>query len=383
MQKMEGAATFMHITVCDTARADWQALLQQNEIRRKQAEDLLTRVKNVALVYIMAEPAPALDIAAVPAEITAPYEGQNIYNVFWRVNLATGELMATDNQPKDLFGLRELVKRAYEDASAPEADFDALAAAESLLGGGSGTSAPQGRSLPPAHSRPNVVPMRRAMPAPARKRSPHSLITRMKNVNIPHYPRHAQPLMCYGIIAINVLVLIAMYVFGDGSTARTGIDFGGIRVYEIIFHNEWWRLVTAMFIHFGVHHLAANTFGIIVFGTRLERYFGRLAFFALYFGAGIVGSLFSLANFWFQRLPTVSGGASGAVYGLVAFAFVVTRVTRQNIETLNSYSMLIFIAIGIVMGFTIPGIDNAGHIGGMVGGALIGLGTLALMTRKQ
>jgi rhomboid protease GluP len=205
----------------------------------------------------------------------------------------------------------------------------------------------------------------------------------MKHVNIPYHPRHEKPYICFGILAINVMVVIAMYIFGDGSTARTGFDFGGIHVGAMVHLNEWWRLITAMFVHFGVMHVAANSFGIIVFGTRLERYFGRVNFLLLYFGAGLAGSLFSFANLWFAQSNTVSAGASGAGYGWVAFAFVVTRITRQTIETLSSYFMLVYIAIGIIMGFTMPGIDNAGHIGGMIGGAIIGLATLAWMTRKQ
>jgi rhomboid protease GluP len=138
-----------------------------------------------------------------------------------------------------------------------------------------------------------------------------------------------------------------------------------------------------MFVHFDIMHLLANSFGIIVFGTRIERYFGRICFVILYVGTGLVGSLFSFANLYWTRSGAVSGGASGAVYGLIAAVFIITRVTHSYIETLNHRIMLMFIAIGLVMGFMMPGIDNAGHIGGMVGGVVLGFGVLVHMARKR
>jgi rhomboid protease GluP len=71
------------------------------------------------------------------------------------------------------------------------------------------------------------------------------------------------------------------------------------------------------------------------------------------------------------------------VYGLVAAVFIITRLTGQIIETLHWRVMLIYIAIGIIMGFVMPGIDNAGHIGGMVGGTAIGFLYLLVILHKQ
>jgi rhomboid protease GluP len=219
-------------------------------------------------------------------------------------------------------------------------------------------------------------------PANKKTRSP-DLLTRIRYMNINTYPKYDHAYVAYAILAANLLVLIAMFVSGNPTNAYTGYRFGGIFFPSVLYGGQWWRLFTAMFVHFGIPHLAANSFGIIVFGTRVERYFGRWAFIAIYFGSGLAGSLFSLANLRLFNSLAVSAGASGAVYGIIAAVFVITRLTRTTIETLNHYSMMIFIAIGLIMGFIMPGIDNAGHIGGMVGGALIGFGLLALMVKKQ
>jgi rhomboid protease GluP len=130
-------------------------------------------------------------------------------------------------------------------------------------------------------------------------------------------------------------------------------------------------------------HLLANTMGLIIFGTRVERYFGRTAFLAIYFISGLTGSLFSLGNMYFNQSIAVSAGASGAVYGLVGSVFIFTRLTRHEIETLNWYVMLVFIGIGLAMGFAMSGIDNFAHIGGLIGGALTGFMMLILMAYRQ
>jgi membrane associated rhomboid family serine protease len=370
LQKVERATTFLYITVCDTARADWQALLEKDAERRAQAEHLLKQVQSVALVYLLVEPTAGIDLAAVPAGLIQPYEGEPLYSVFWRVSLENGEITVPPGQPAELFGLNTLVKKACEAAAAPEPDFDALSSAESLLGGKN-----------PAVSRPNVVPLLKTLPK-TKTRTP-GLLTRIRFLNINLYPKYHHPIVAYTILAVNLIVLLAMTLRGDPNSAQTGYRFGGIFFPSVLYGGEWWRLFTAMFVHFGFMHFIANTFGIIVFGTRIERYFGRIAFLALYFISGLTGSVFSLLNLRLSNSFAVSAGASGAVYGLVAAVFVFTRLTRREIETLNWYTMMIFIGIGLVMGFALPGIDNAGHIGGMVGGALAALGMLTVMAYRK
>jgi membrane associated rhomboid family serine protease len=378
LQKIELNTTFLYITVCDTSRADWQSLLQKDNERRTQVQGLLERVQNVALIYLLVEPSAKIDAAAVPVQLIEPYEGQAVYSVFWRLDLENGAITVPPGQPKELFGLRQLAKTAYDETITSAESFDAVSAAESLL-----------NNTKPS----NIIPIKKSLPKtpnPARTTNPArastrkvNLMTRIRYLNFNMYPRYHHPLVCYTIIAVNLIVLIAMYMTGYPSGLSIA-DNLGIQYPMILYGNEWWRLLTALFVHFGPMHFIANTFGLVVFGTRVERYFGRLAFIAIYFISGLTGSLVSLANLRMSfAFFTISGGASGAVYGLVAAVFIFTRLTRREIETLNWYTMMIFIGIGLAMGFAIPGIDNAGHIGGLIGGALTGFGMLALLARKQ
>ena len=88
--------------------------------------------------------------------------------------------------------------------------------------------------------------------------------------------------------------------------------------------------------------------------------------------AGLLGSAFSLVNIYLAQVPIVSAGASGAVYGLVSALFGYTRRTKRTVEFLNWHFMLIYIGLGMVMGVATPGIDNFAHLGGLVGGIVLG-----------
>ncbi|MCL2498884.1 MAG: rhomboid family intramembrane serine protease [Defluviitaleaceae bacterium] len=365
LQKTERETTFLYITVCDTSRADWRALLEKDAEKRMQAENLLGKVRSIALVYLMAEPGAAIDTAAVPETLLEPYEGQPVYSIFWRINMSNGKITVPSGQPAELFGLRALAKRAYEEANAPVEPFDAVSAAESLLTG----------KPPPTH--PNIVPIKKPSP---RK---HSLLTRIRYLNFPMYPKYNHALCVYVIIAVNAIVLAAMYATGDPLNTYTAYRFGANFYPAVLYDGEWWRLVTAMFVHYGWMHFLANTMGLIIIGTRVERYFGRVAFLTVYFLSGILGSLFCIANAYLRDLMVVSAGASGAVYGLMGSVLVFTRLTRLEIETLSWRYMLIWLVIGVIMGFTMPNIGNAAHLGGFVGGAAMGFGMLTLLARRR
>jgi len=370
LQKIEGISTFIYTTVVDTTRADWQAQLQKDAQTREQAVNLLQQFQSVALVYLLVEPTTQIDTASVPTSVMERYDGQPVYSVFWRIALDTGKITTLPEQPSDLFGLCDIIKEAYHQAAAPEPEvaFDALTTAESMLG-----------KVQPA----NTVPMRRTLPKSPKQKSKHNLRTRLRYVQIRNHPKHAHAFICYGLLAVNLIVFLMMTLSNVGTTGYFAARYLGIFPPMVIEYGEWWRLITAMFVHFDIFHLLANSFGIIVFGTRVERYFGRGAFLLIYFGTGLVASFVSLANLRFFDSFAVSGGASGAVYGLVAMVFVVSRVTDRNIETLHWRVMLIFVVIGLIMGFSMSGIDNAGHIGGMLGGVIAGFLALLFMMRKQ
>lgn len=145
---------------------------------------------------------------------------------------------------------------------------------------------------------------------------------------------------------------------------------------------EYWRFVTPIFVHIGIVHFLLNSFGLYVIGPQLEEIFGRRWFLAIYLGAGICGNACSaVANI------AVSAGASGALFGLLGAGYYLERVVRKKIEQHTGrkvrrgvFGMLV--VINIVIGFIIPGIDNAAHIGGLVAGIALANARISWLTNR-
>ena len=128
---------------------------------------------------------------------------------------------------------------------------------------------------------------------------------------------------------------------------------------------EYYRLFTAMFMHYGALHLLMNMYALWILGRSLEAFLGPVRFLALYLVAGLGGNV---AAYVFQP-GALSAGASTAIFGLFAALFLVLRKLG-----LNAASVLPVIIVNLVFTLTVPGISIAGHLGGFVVGGLIGAG---------
>lgn len=141
----------------------------------------------------------------------------------------------------------------------------------------------------------------------------------------------------------------------------------GMKSNELIIAGEYWRLVTAIFLHGSIIHLAFNLYALNILGKRVERFFGSFRFLALFFIAGIMGNFFS---FVFTSSPSL--GSSTAIFGLLGAEGIFIYLHRKLFGDQFKVALrqIIQVAVGnLVIGFMIPGIDNMGHIGGLVGGA--------------
>jgi rhomboid protease GluP len=177
------------------------------------------------------------------------------------------------------------------------------------------------------------------------------------------------------LIAVNVVVFAAMAAAGAGileSNSAVHVR-GGSNLTPVTVDGEWWRLGTSMFLHFGIVHLLVNMWVLYVNGRLVERMFGSVRYLILYLFAGLLGSLVSTA--WHPA--TNSAGASGAIFGVIGgmMAFFVSKKSRVPREALQAQgrSIAVFAVYNIAFGLAYPGIDNAAHLGGAVGGFLIGL----------
>jgi rhomboid protease GluP len=176
------------------------------------------------------------------------------------------------------------------------------------------------------------------------------------------------------LVAANVVVFLVMLGFGAGwSHHATSIQLTwGANFGPATQDGQWWRLGTAMFLHFGILHLGLNMWALWDVGRLVERLYGRWRFTLLYLASGLAGNLLSLVV---QGNKAVSGGASGAVFSLYGALLVFLwrerrHVQRREFRWLFGFAGLFTVAT-LVMGFVVPGIDNAAHVGGLVCGALL------------
>jgi rhomboid protease GluP len=181
------------------------------------------------------------------------------------------------------------------------------------------------------------------------------------------------------LMGLNVAAFLLMALFGASPLDPTGEQLlaWGANFGPLTLGGEWWRLLSATFIHIGIIHLALNMQCLWRLGNLAERLFGNWAFLMLYILSGLGGSVASL---WWNP-NTIGAGASGAIFGvaggLLAFLyFAKLAVPRTTIQSTLA-STLVFVGYNLLYGFTSTGIDNAAHIGGLVTGALVG----ALFTR--
>lgn len=170
------------------------------------------------------------------------------------------------------------------------------------------------------------------------------------------------------IIAINIFIFLAMYIFGNGSTDINTLIAFGANFGPLVKNGELFRLVTAAFLHIGVIHLAVNMYSLHLIGNQIENYFGKTKYLIIYLGSAIVGSLLSVV-----LTDSVSAGASGAIFGLLGSLLYFGYHYRLYLGSVLKDRIIPIIIFNLVLGFMISGIDNAAHIGGLIGGILLSM----------
>jgi rhomboid protease GluP len=139
---------------------------------------------------------------------------------------------------------------------------------------------------------------------------------------------------------------------------------------DAVLAGEWWRLVTAIFLHGGLEHLIGNVFALFVLGLVCEHAFGRVQFAFLFVVAGIAGSVVSMLT---SAGPSV--GASGAIFGLQGAAIVLFLGHRARLLVRDrriGVVLIVWACYAIAQGILTPYVDNGAHIGGLIAGMLLG-----------
>ncbi len=188
------------------------------------------------------------------------------------------------------------------------------------------------------------------------------------------------PFVTQALIGINVGIYLLQLLMGSGASADSGwIYEHGVLVSRAIdssgqlvgvAEGEWWRLVTATFLHYGPLHLGMNMLVLWFIGPALEEYFGHARYALVYLVSGLAGSAGALV--WSPNALTV--GASGAIWGIMGAALI---LEWRRIWVFGGQAMGL-VVLNLLLTFLIPGVSIGGHVGGGIGGALAALAFLSL-----
>lgn len=170
------------------------------------------------------------------------------------------------------------------------------------------------------------------------------------------------------IFLLNLIGFILAEIYGDklyGSFA--------CNAYMVRRYHEYYRLLTSNYLHFGWDHFFNNMACFLILGSSLEKVIGSVRYAILYTGAGIAGSVISVAYYSMMGQDVLSAGASGAIFGLVGALAAIFLFCKQQRQRFDGFGIFLMIAGSLYHGFQNGTTDNAAHIGGCIAGFILSM----------
>lgn len=183
------------------------------------------------------------------------------------------------------------------------------------------------------------------------------------------------------LIAANVIVFFVLSFSGMTEDAQYMLDHGAMYVPYMMEGEEYYRLFTSLFMHFGFDHLMNNMVMLGVIGWNLEYEIGSIKFMIIYLVSGLSGNILSAFGDMYIGEYAVSAGASGAVFGIVGALLYVAIRNKGQIGNISGRGLVFTTVLSLYYGFTSSGVDNLAHIGGLAAGFI--LGVLLYWKRKR
>ena len=174
------------------------------------------------------------------------------------------------------------------------------------------------------------------------------------------------------LIALNVLFFLYLEITGSSEDAYFMYTKGAMFAPAVLEDGEYYRLLTAMFMHFGIRHIMNNMLVLFVIGDNLERALGHVKYLIFYLLCGIGSNWVSMMAHPDDTM-TVSAGASGAIFGVVGGLLYVVTANRGQLEDLNTRQLVIMIFFSLYLGYTSTGVDNIAHLSGLVIGFVLAI----------
>ena len=174
------------------------------------------------------------------------------------------------------------------------------------------------------------------------------------------------------LIALNVLFFLYLEITGSSENVYFMYTKGAMSAPAVLEDGEYYRLLTAMFMHFGIRHIMNNMLVLFVLGDNLERALGHVKYLIFYLLCGISSNWVSMMAHSTDTM-TVSAGASGAIFGVVGGLLYVVTANKGRLEDLSTRQLVIMIFFSLYLGYTSTGVDNTAHLSGLVIGIVLAI----------
>lgn len=183
--------------------------------------------------------------------------------------------------------------------------------------------------------------------------------------------RNRMPVLTVALAIINVVVFFALSLGGMTEDGYYMLQHGAMYTPYLIENQEYYRMFTCLFLHFGFNHLMNNMVTLLIVGKYLEPVVGKIKFLIIYLLSGLGGNILSLFVEMQMGDYAISAGASGAIFGLTGALLSLTILNRGQIAGITKQGMMIMIGISLYNGFVSEGVDNLAHVGGLLCGFIV------------
>lgn len=197
--------------------------------------------------------------------------------------------------------------------------------------------------------------------------------------NLVDGKRHAP--VTPALLLLNVVCFFWVELHGSSENTENMIRWGALYGPLVFQNQEYWRFLTAAFLHFGIGHLANNMLIFFLLGDNLERALGHVKYLVFYLLCAVGSNIFSLFMGLEDMEYTVGAGASGAIYGVIGGLLWALIRNRGRLEDLSTGQIAFFVLLSLYYGFSDSGVDNSAHIGGLLIGFLLSI--LMYRVRKK
>lgn len=174
------------------------------------------------------------------------------------------------------------------------------------------------------------------------------------------------------LVFINIIIFAVLEIIGNTESPQFMVDHGAMYT-PMVQDGQYWRLFSAMFLHFGFEHLAYNMFSLFFLGDILESIVGPVRFLVIYLLGGLGGNLVSLFMSIQSGTYKVSAGASGAIFAVMGAFFYIAVRNRKSFGKDGMRRLGLMVVLMIMQGLVDRGVDQSAHMGGMAAGFLLAI----------